>query len=147
MKEPYIMYQSWTDVFRVLRPWGEGMGVVGDAPGQGEASWTFSAYPERWSVPGAAGVPNEYAAPDRDSIALVRFKTISRVGYKMVLSSFDFVRIVREWIKQPSSNHGILLQAVDESFREVMNVASREHKDMSFRPKLVVESLEQSRLE
>ncbi len=146
-KEPYVMYQSWTDVFRVLRPWGEGAGVVGDAPAQGEASWTFSAYPERWSVPGAAGVPGGNAAADRDAAALVRFKTISRVGYKMVLSSFDFVSTVREWVGHSSSNHGLLLQAADESFREVMNVASREHKDTSFRPKLVVESLERSRLE
>jgi hypothetical protein len=141
------MYQSWTDVFRVLRSWAEGTGVVGDAPSQGEASWTFAAYPECWSVPGAAGVPGVNAAPDRESAPLLRFKTISRVGYKMVLSSSDFVRTVREWIENSSSNHGILLQAVDESFREVMNVASREHKDTSFRPKLVVESLERSRPE
>ena len=31
-----------------------------------------------------------------------------------------------------------------ESFRETMNAASREHKDSSFRPMLVVESLDQN---
>ncbi len=146
MKEPHVKFQSWTHVFRMLRPWGEGVGIT-DPPSQGEASWTFAAYPERWSVPGAAGVPGVNDTPDRDSDPLVQFKMISRVGYRMVLSSSDFVRTVREWIEQPLSNHGILLQAVDESFRETMNAASREHKDITFRPKLVVESLEQARLE
>ena len=147
MKDPCVRCQSWTDVFRVLRPWGEGRGVVGMAPGKGEASWTFSAYPDRWSVPGAVGVPGKNTAADRDSAPLVRFKTVSRVGCKMVLSSSDFVRTIREWIERPSSNYGILLQAVDESFRETMNIASREHKDISFRPKIVVDSLERAGLE
>ena len=145
MKEPCIRCQSWIDVFRVLRPWEEGIGIMEEIPKQGEASWTFAAYPDRWLVPGVAGVSGANVDPDRASAPLVRFKLVSRVGYNMVLSSSDFVSTVREWIEQPSSNHGILLQAVDESYRETLNAASREHKDRSFRPKLVVESLERSR--
>lgn len=145
-KDPCVRCQSWTDVFRVLRPWGEGTGIEGAAPKQGEASWTFAAYPDRWLVPGVAGVPGANADPDRASVPMVRFKMVNRVGYKMVLSSSDFVHTVREWIERPSSNHGILLQAMDESFRETMNAASREHGNRSFRPRLVVESLERSRL-
>lgn len=132
-----------------MRPaWNEGSGVKERAPLEGEVSWTFSRFPEPRAQPGAAAASDDpQVDADIDAAPLGYCSVISRLGAKVVFSSQPFVEAVRGWIADPPSNYGILLRAANESVREVLNLASRQHPVVSYRPKLVVESDEHSAFE
>jgi hypothetical protein len=61
-----------------------------------------------------------------------------------VWSSEAFVALVQKWIERPALNHGLLLRADDESLRHPLILAAREHPDVLFRPRLVVEWAEET---
>lgn len=135
-------------VYRVRRAWQEGIGIMNRNPQEGETSWHFSQYPQRWVEPGASfrsDAPQIEA--DIEATTLGNFMVISRVGAKMTFSSDRFVDVVKDWVAHPDVNYGILMRAADHGLRETMNIAAREHPVASYRPKLVVESYESSEFE
>jgi len=139
-----VVFNGANSLYQVLKNWGEGQGVVNDFPQSGEVSWTFSAHPNQWSVPGAAHASDNDPAADRKSSPLVQMVVTNEVGFRTLWSSQDFVETVKEWIDNPGANKGLLLKADDESFQLTMHIASREHPDPIFRPKLVIVSTEEA---
>ncbi|MBI3847601.1 MAG: Ig-like domain-containing protein [Planctomycetes bacterium] len=135
-------FDGSNSLYEVRREWGEGIGLSGAAPSAGEVSWTYSAFPATWSIPGAAHASDSDLDADRAQTALAREILTNEVGYKTKLSSRALVNSVKRWIADSSSNHGVLLAADDETFQQVLNIASREHADWTFRPRLVVYSTE-----
>ena len=133
--------QVLNHVYRVRREWHEGTGLKDRNVLDGEVSWSFNQYPQRWMEPGASYQSDDLSvAADIETTALGEFMVISWVGAKMTFSSNRFVRAVKDWVANPATNYGILFRAADLSFRETMNIASREHPVASHRPKLVIES-------
>jgi Big-like domain-containing protein len=129
-------------LFELRRDWGEGVGLSEMAPAMGEASWTYSAFPAAWSVPGAAHASDVDVDADRRQTPLARANLENVVGAKMRVSSHALVDAVKRWIADGSENHGMIVLADDESVQRVLNLASREHADWTYRPRLVVYSTE-----
>lgn len=129
-------------VFAVKRGWGEGSGIEGQFPGTAECSWTYAAFPIQWSSPGASEASDGSPSADRSESPLAIHGITNDLGNKTRLSSLALTELVQQWISDPASNHGILLKAEDESSQQVLNLASREHPFVHFRPRLVVEGLE-----
>ncbi|MBT4141271.1 MAG: DNRLRE domain-containing protein [Candidatus Latescibacteria bacterium] len=135
-------------VYRVRREWHEGIGIMNRNPQDGEISWHYNQYPQRWVEPGASFQSDDpMMEADIEATALGDFTAISRVGAKMTFSSNRFVDAVKDWVANPETNYGVLIRAADHALRETMNIASREHPVGSHRPKLVIESYERSEFE
>jgi len=137
-KDPCIDIQAVNELYAIRKPWGEGDGLIKKTLDKGDASWTYSQYPKRWKSPGLSK-GEDYG---RDSLG--KLKVISHVGAKAVFFSSGFISLVKQWIRTPHTNYGVLMIADDESRRETMNIASREHPEPSFRPALVLISREDS---
>jgi hypothetical protein len=127
--------------YRLLKPWGEGNGIV-EAPLTGETSWLYTENPVLWSSPGASLASDTAANADRRATPVITSRPRNLEGLKSVWTSREFLNLVRFWIDNPGDNDGLLFKANDESLRFIMNFASREHADPSFRPKLIIESSE-----
>ena len=76
------------------------------------------------SIPGAADI-----GVDRAGASLVRGRLTTDVGHKTYWSSLAFVDLVKDWIAEPQSNHGLLIKADDESIRRVIALAAKESAD------------------
>lgn len=139
---PYVNFDSAQYVYRLVKPWGEGSGLSGEAPDAGEVSWTYAAFPEAWSLPGASLGSDTDPAADHKAAQLVRVIARNEAGQSMTWSSRAFVDAVREWIADPGQNQGILITAFDESQQLVLDIASREDANPFERPRLVIESTE-----
>ncbi len=129
------------NLFEVYRSWGEGVGTTGEAPTEGEASWKYSEFPLTWATPGCASAADGNPLADRGSTPLVRLSPKNVIGGKTYWSSQAFAAAVQRHLLDPSQNRGFFLRCVNESLQHVINLASREHPDVSFRPRLVVETL------
>jgi hypothetical protein len=130
------------DLYRVLRPWGEGNGLEGKFPTAGEVSWSYSAFPAQWSLPGVRHASDSDPLADREATLLASHNITNALGSRVRLSSRALREVVKDWIDDPSSNHGLVLIARDEAFQHVVNLASRDHVDPWVRPRLVVDSRE-----
>ncbi|UCF33526.1 MAG: VCBS repeat-containing protein, partial [Phycisphaerales bacterium] len=128
-----FFFKSRNSFYKLLTTWGEGDGLVGEPPDVGEVSWTYSEFPTPWDVPGVAGI-----GTDREGTPLFQAVLTNQPGYKSYWSSQALVDAVRLWIAQPTTNHGIFFKADDESYQHILQLASHEHTDPSFRPRLVI---------
>jgi hypothetical protein len=131
------VFDELNDFFVVLTPWGEGDGLASEAPTAGEASWTYRSFTDTWSVVGAAGV-----GTDREGTPVMRAVLTNDFGYNVAMGSQALVTAIQGWVDTPADNHGILFKAADESFREIMNIASREFATFGHRPRLVIQTLD-----
>jgi Bacterial Ig domain len=141
--DPFV-FSTPVSLYEVRREWNEGRGLVSPILELGDVSWTYSAYPDTWTVRGAGAASDTDPAADRAATPLVKLVPTNQVGHVTRWSSRAFVELVKRWIAQPDLNYGVLLRADDESLRDVLNLASREHNDPSFRPLLVIESTERA---
>jgi hypothetical protein len=141
--DPFV-FNTPVSLYELRRPWGEGRGLVAPLLQPDDVSWTYSAFPDTWAIRGAGSASDTAAGADRAATPLVRLVPTNQVGHVTRWSSRALVEAVKRWITQPGSNHGVLLRADDESLRHILNLASREHDDPSFRPLLVVESTERA---
>lgn len=140
--------QALNTVYRLRRGWHEGTGIKDRDVLDGEVSWSFNQYPQRWIEPGANFQSDDLSVEaDIEATALGEFTAVSRIGAKMTFSSKRFIDVVKDWVANPATNYGILIRAADHTLRETMSIASREHPVASHRPKLVIESYTRSEFE
>ncbi len=84
-------------------------------------------------MPGAAD-----PGVDRGALPVMRTRVTNELGVKAVISGEAFVDLVRDWAQTPGTNHGLVFQAEDETSQPPLKIASREHPDPAFRPRLVI---------
>lgn len=136
---------AFTDfgLHRVLRPWGEGVGVTSaSAPGAGvgrpaltnEANWfdRLAFTTNSWAILG--GAPTTDYAPEISSI-----QTIYGLGDSPYTfgSTARMIADVQQWLDDPQANFGWLLKPEDESIPfTARRFASRENPD--FPPQLEI---------
>ena len=130
-----VFFHSTQEFHEVLTPWGEGAGVESVPPANGEVSWTYSEFPISWSIPGVSD-----AGIDHGADPVMRGRLTSELRAKFYLSSEAFVELVRQWVEQPQTNHGLVFRPDDESSKQIMNIGSREVTDPFYRPRLVIET-------
>jgi hypothetical protein len=110
-------------VYEALRPWDEQT-----------ATYLLAASEQPWGAPGAAG------ATDRAGTALGEFK-----GRSLGLVTIDLnaagVAMVQEWVTNPASNFGIVIQNLADSIDDDLDFSSREAGRVLLRPRLIVEFL------
>ncbi|HEU0020721.1 MAG TPA: PKD domain-containing protein, partial [Dehalococcoidia bacterium] len=144
------LFHAYNSMYALNKPWGEGAGIQGENAGPGEVSWTYTALPDQWAIPGAASASDTDPNADRSETALVQMVATNQEGYKTYWSSQNLVDAVKGWISDPASNYGVLIKAVDELSQQTLHQASRESQDSpdhpcpggECRPKLVVVSTE-----
>jgi hypothetical protein len=130
---PSIFFHGATSFYEMNTAWGEGDGLIGDFPDAGEASWTYSEHAQQWSLPGA-----DDPGVDRGVVPLIRTRVTNEPGTTAVVSGEAFTQLVRDWADDPQSNFGVLFRAEDEANQLPLKIASREHPDPAFRPRLVI---------
>jgi len=131
-------------LYEVLRPWTEGDDIKDVDSETGEVSWSYSERPTQWAIPGVAGASDFDPNTDRKATPLSQFVTTNEVGYRTYWSSKQLLDTVKNWIANPGMNQGLFFQATDESEQKTVMLASREHADPTFHPRLVVVSSEQA---
>ena len=109
------------EVYAMNRPWEEGM-----------ATWYDATRTKNWTV---EGVTSEQ---DRDT------KVLGSVGSQTTgMQTFELnqagVQLIEQWISDPSSNHGIILQDYDNAW-DGLDFSSREAGDPALRPRLTIET-------
>jgi hypothetical protein len=118
---------------RVLADWGEGAGTGnnGTAATVGEATWNNRFHPATpWTLPGG-DLTNDFAANLSASLA------IDTVGTYTFLSNSNLVADVQQWVTNPSTNFGWVLQSESETIASTARrFASRE--DTNRAPSLTV---------
>jgi len=127
--------------YALLKLWGEGNGII-ESPLNGETSWLYTENPQLWTSPGASLASDTAANADRTAAAVITSRPRNLEGIKSVWTSRELLNLVKSWIDSPTQNNGLLFKANDETLRFMMNFASREHADITYRPKLIVESSE-----
>lgn len=110
-------------VHGLLRPWNEAT-----------ATWQRPAAGQSWAQPGALGPGLDHMITASDS------KTVKLpAGWY----NFNVTDLVKRWAADPSSNHGLMLQARPGTVPTNMEVrfSARESREVSIRPKLRVKYL------
>ena len=102
-------------VYELLADWRE------DA-----ASWNAADLGVPWEVPGASGTA------DRAEAAVAEV-TVSGSGWH----SLDITELVRKWVAQPASNHGLILRGIGSEVVEY-DFASSNHPMIELHPVLTV---------
>jgi len=126
-------------IFRLNRPWGEG---VGDDPGgfdgspalAGEVSWNFAMTDTAaWAVPGANGIPDDREGTPEDVLV---FSSSSPTNAWYV---WDITEMVRFWVTNPDSNFGLVLrEPTVSSSAGIIDFASSEFETVTLRPILSI---------
>lgn len=142
-KDENLFFHASNSLYEMVRPWGEGQGLTEKILQPGDATWTYAAYPTPWAIRGAGFASDVDPNADRKASPVVRKIVTNQPGYDTVWSSQAFIELVKKWIERPDLNQGILLKADDESLRKPLILASSEHADVTFRPRLVVETTAQ----
>ncbi len=135
---PSPVFADRFSLYSLRSSFGEGEGIEGKFPAAGEVSWTYSSFPITWSLPGAGHASDTDPMADRDETLLATIHMTNDVGFRGRWTSRALVDQVKDWIDDPSANHGFLLKADDESYQEVLNLAPKEHEDAYYRPRLVI---------
>lgn len=126
--------------FEVLKAWegGRGQGLWPKGGHRrvprvksGEASWNCSAHPTKWNKPGCGGIGTDRA----DKVLGQGAPPQGKKGW--VTIELDKT-IVQRWIKDPTSNKGILLKDAKESGGSKSAYRSSEFSDIAFRPRLIL---------
>ena len=102
--------------YRLLRPWQAA-----------EATWYQAASGVAWGVPGAD------SAADREARPIAR----ASVGEVYRWVTLDVTDLVREWVRAPEGNYGVLLLCSASGWAEYLFGASERHAQME-RPQLQV---------
>ena len=118
---------------RLTKDWGEGSSDAGQfadgdgtAPTTGDATWNFAFYSsDQWSSPGADFIGTASATTN-----------ISGTG-KYTWAGDGLVADVQEWVDNPDSNFGWILQGPDTN-QTARQFDSREATNASNRPKLTI---------
>ncbi|NLE75871.1 MAG: DNRLRE domain-containing protein [Chloroflexi bacterium] len=105
------------NVYRLLRPWSAE-----------QATWNLAASGQSWGQAGAA-----QPGVDREATALASL-TLSQKGLWQTVNVTD---LVQEWVAEPASNHGLLLQPTGSTAVEY-GLASSDNWYFSRHPKLQV---------
>jgi hypothetical protein len=94
------------------------------------ATWAQPAAGQAWSVPGAQGAGTDYAEAATDN------QHIQVDGTRWY--TFDVTSMVREWVKTPLLNYGVILRAKagDDPSNVGVAFASREYPTIALRPRL-----------
>jgi len=138
------VFNGQNSVYQTLKHWEEGNGVKDVDAVTGEASWTYTDLPNEWNIRGAADASDTDPNADRTATPLAQAIVTNQPGYRSIWSSKAMVDMVKEWISNPSANHGFFFQSNDESVRKTLQLASREASDPDVRPRLVVISTQQA---
>jgi hypothetical protein len=136
------LFHAYNSMYELNKPWGEGNKIQDEDAGPGEVSWSYTALPNQWGIPGAASASDTNPNADRSATPLVHRVTTNMEGKKSYWSSKNLVDAVKGWISNPASNQGVFIKADDESSQETLHQASKENLDINFRPKLVIVSTE-----
>ncbi len=118
--------------FEVLKPWQQGRGSGNPYEKSpilpGEASWQCSAFPAKWEAWGCDAAGSDRAAQPAGQAEKV---TQPKRWVSIKLDS----RLVAKWIKDPQSNHGIVLMDPKGSCGVFH---SSEYEDPALRPTLIL---------
>ncbi len=142
-------------VYRVLRPWGEGVGIGSRYDKKkghvraGECSWLMARYPDDpWGKPGCSqpGVDRS-ASPAATSICdeANKVKGKPQQVHKVWLK-WTLTKLAQDWVAHPDKNFGVLLDVKDTDLKTwhdkigkgCMYFRSSNYKDKTFRPRLVI---------
>ncbi|NLG50066.1 MAG: alpha/beta fold hydrolase [Chloroflexi bacterium] len=120
----YLSYRDSTapplpvSLHGVLRPWDVN-----------QATWNSSLAGQSWAVPGANGAGTDY----EPSASAQRTLHAMNTWY-----GFNVTDLVKQWLAQPETNHGVLLRGGQASGWVGYKLASSEDGNMTIRPNLVI---------
>jgi hypothetical protein len=126
----------YLNCYRMLKAWkaGEGTGQMVDDG----VTFSYRAYrsdvPEFW---GNSNQIEEGPVKGIDYDPAVSSRAAMQVGAEQVWMQWDVTPFVRRWVKEPESNHGVMLMA--RSYYVGTFFASCESGQVEFRPRLIVE--------
>lgn len=107
------------EIHPVLRSWIES-----------EATWNEPLSGENWDIPGAEG------ELDRGNTRLGLIES-AETGTRIVEWSAERLPVLQQWIDDPASNNGIIIQRYNQG-DDGMDLAASEHPDASLRPRLEI---------
>lgn len=116
---------STISAYKLTRNWTEG---IGDCNGSAttDVSWNNYSGPSPWTNPGG-----DFATtPISDAVKVNTY--VSYYTLKLNTS------VVKDWIQSPSTNYGVIVKVTDETKMSFIYIASSEHSDITWRPKLVI---------
>lgn len=125
------------EAFEVLKEWGAGRGDGSrwrkDPVLPGEASWLCNRRPTKWHV-GGCGAPGR----DRSEKAVGHGPALK--GSKGWATIRLEAKLIRKWIENPASNHGLLLVDKNEgkNAQGSAKYRSSEFEDAVMRPRLIL---------
>jgi len=125
------------EAFKMLRPWREGTGVFPGEPNNATLDGASSLGPrfgQTWNstLVGFDGVDAEQA---RSSYAVLPWNDTTQLA-------FDFTSLVKFWLANPESNHGVVFRSLEELDPSFPNFPGFDMSDVataSRRPKIVIE--------
>jgi hypothetical protein len=117
---------------RVLDDWGEGPSASAGGQGRpaepGDVTWLHTRYDEElWARPGSQFVARGSADAE-----------VGSEGLHVWPSTRALVRDVRIWLRAPHRNFGWVLIGDEAELQSSKSFASREHPQVSLRPRLAV---------
>lgn len=122
-----------TALYAVSAAWTEGPADAGGQEGggaaakNGDATWTYSTYPDvRWATPGG-----DYR--DTPSASL----TIDALG-PYTWQGPGLTADVQEWLDTPAANHGWILVGSEDAPLSARQLPSRENTNANARPRLTI---------
>ena len=97
---------------------------------EAEATWNEPSTGDSWEIPGAEG------ELDRESTRLGLIESAD-TGSRIVEWSASQLSVLQQWMDDPTTNHGIIIQRYNQG-DDGMDLASSEHPDASLRPRLEI---------
>ena len=110
--------------YQISRSWVEGAGACTGTTGV-NVSWNnYNGTGNTWTTPGG-----DYGSAVSSQV------TLDSAGY----FSFELnASMVTDWLQNSAQNYGILIKDDDEASTEYLEIATSEHANAAFRPKLTV---------
>jgi hypothetical protein len=109
------------EIYELLQSWNEA-----------QTTWSQSASGSSW---GAAGA--QQGGIDRGTTVLGTI-TSSSTGFVTIALNSAGIAVVQNWITDPTSNHGFVIQDYANSTSDGFTMSSSEHSTVSYRPRLTV---------
>lgn len=118
---------------RMRADWGEGGSVAFGGQGApaepGDATWLHRAFPATlWLTPGG----------DFDAASLAT-SSVGSTPAVYAWTSPALVEWARDWVRQPTTQFGLMLPGDEVNAYTAKGFASREHPETTLRPRLVIE--------
>jgi len=99
---------------------------------EGQVSWNQAASGSSWSLAGA-----QQAGVDHGSTVLGTV-TVSATGLVTITLNAAGIAVVQNWINNPASNNGFIIQDYANTTSDGFTFSSSEHGTVSYRPKLTI---------